>query len=1147
MCKLCVPIHLVKKNWISTTSIKSHVESQGHLRAVERQKYEEGLREQLALEQQSDENERSRRTQQNQRLNNLRNVNITRPSGTVSSNPNPNGPQNTAFWKLSDQDFAIEEDSRAIEQEQLRREVEGGTEGWNSDIFGEKPGTEAFLVEDDEAELELLAMIQAANVDEEEQVLRQGAQTIPQDVQYYPYESKTMYLLDTIDNASRKRISSSVMQNFLWVLKESGVRDVPSLKRLRTCQEQLRKDTGIPSLPCKSFLGNIFHINDPRIIIMKDWTDPNVRPYLQIYPEIPEDGVVREIWHAEKWRKEMDLRTLSPMYDANGVHYYVFEVCQLYDGRFVIPIRWLLCQGTVHADAFEVVVDNEGKASILDNTTLLIRTLDLKYNFLDLQDLAMIPVWNVQKGYPSRMPNPDRVLAQGDPLYSSFIDYFGDDVSGNRSKSWNKHWNSYITHRNLPRQHLFQEYHVHFISTSPNAAISEQFHTFKKVVESTHSRPVQFRDPISNDSARFRLFVNSGPSDNPMQSEICSHMGQNANKPCRKCKIGGSRKDKTSDEGFHSFFSAGNPRSKEEIRSELREQLLLACRGVAKRVEERQTESGIKDPFTQHWVEDLLERFKSMHAHDRSRQKEEITAELERWVQEHEDNIITGFLTLKGFDPTKDTPIEILHTFLLGIVKYVWFATHSSWSDDQKRLYSLRLQSTLRDGLSIAEIRSSYIMQFANSLIGRQLKTVVQCSIFHLHGLVSDDLLQVWKAVGQLSALVWFPEIRDMTQYLSDVETATANVLDAFAQVDPSKIPAKLKLHLLTHLAEDIRRFGPLVGLSTEVFESFNSVFRSCSILSNHLAPSRDIALQLADQEGLKWRTSGGWWFSAERQEWVQAGPGIQELVNSQPLIQQLLGLSRNIGPRPCSVKLSPLTQDAGQSGRSRLTFRLASTKATKALNKASYNLNAQVLGCQHLVAQSGDLCKAGTWVVLGSPLDQSPMIGRISSIVQHAQTPLQGISLNMAVIEIFSVSDHRHPTLDLPVLYQPQSEEVYIVAPVENVKFNFNAQHDCQSAQCESTGLCPRRQERQDSELMETFIEHKPLNRYLVNLHSFHNGHLIREALPRQLVVPNPIYGDRKGHHLKCTQELRRNQGKRAVELAARKRAREEVEDDSD
>lgn len=117
-------------------------------------------------------------------------------------------------------------------------------------------------------------------------------------------------------------------------------------------------------------------------------------------------------------------------------------------------------------------------------------------------------------------------------------------------------------------------------------------------------------------------------------------------------------------------------------------------------------------------------------------------------------------------------------------------------------------------------------------------------------------------------------------------------MLDIFAKIDRSKIITKIKYHLLAHIDDDAVEFGPLVGVATEIFECFNAIFRYCSILSNHLAPSRDIALQLGDQEGLKHRLTGGLWFCRAADEWRRAGSGVRHFMAAHPVLQRLLGWS---------------------------------------------------------------------------------------------------------------------------------------------------------------------------------------------------------------------------------------------------------------
>jgi hypothetical protein len=81
------------------------------------------------------------------------------------------------------------------------------------------------------------------------------------------------------------------------------------------------------------------------------------------------------------------------------------------------------------------------------------------------------------------MPNPLRVIAGGDDLYVVMVPMWADDVSGNKSKQYNKHMNMYMANSNLPGRLLQQEYFVRFVSTSPHASSPEQFSAIKEQIQ----------------------------------------------------------------------------------------------------------------------------------------------------------------------------------------------------------------------------------------------------------------------------------------------------------------------------------------------------------------------------------------------------------------------------------------------------------------------------------------------------------------------------------------------------------------------------------------------------------------------------------------------------------------------------------------
>lgn len=69
-----------------------------------------------------------------------------------------------------------------------------------------------------------------------------------------------------------------------------------------------------------------------------------------------------------------------------------------------------------------------------------------------------------------RVGNHWRIIAGGARVYSFLIWLYCDDVSGNQSKRWNKHYSFLFSAAGLPHALFQHEYHVHFLCTSNLAA-----------------------------------------------------------------------------------------------------------------------------------------------------------------------------------------------------------------------------------------------------------------------------------------------------------------------------------------------------------------------------------------------------------------------------------------------------------------------------------------------------------------------------------------------------------------------------------------------------------------------------------------------------------------------------------------------------
>lgn len=148
--------------------------------------------------------------------------------------------------------------------------------------------------------------------------------------------------------------------------------------------------------------------------------------------------------------------------------------------------------------------------------------------------------------------------------------------------------------------------------------------------------------------------------------------------------------------------------------------------------------------------------------------------------------------------------------------------------------------------------------------------------------------------------------------------------------------------------------------------------------MSNHRAPSRDIALSFAGLGRVKHIQSGGWWKDADGR-WTRAGPGVRQFFLQHTSIQEWLGwmdLNR-ITPGMCSSTSSEFNRQLivlilpGEIHLAGLKERTIAWSLTGIPEAIPYFIRVPSLAptqsvdnCSSIVCRSRDIAKPADFVV---------------------------------------------------------------------------------------------------------------------------------------------------------------------------------------
>ncbi|POW14591.1 hypothetical protein PSTT_02767 [Puccinia striiformis] len=888
---------------------------------------------------------------------------------------------------------------------------------------------------------------------------------------WFPFLNKEYMIASLLVGYLHKIISRDLYHQIRAVFTVYHIQ-LPRWEAVRQMRATIRSMSNHSIIQKESVFNQPMFGLDMKELIADDLINPLVAPHLEFVPEEAHGTDIYKFAQSTKWLKHLDSDLRVQMVEAQNKHFYIFEPVQLKDFHIVIPIFFYTLKDKRVAKCYKPIIrsnTNHSQVEIhippdisFDNASLQTLSVDefsqtyeeiLLNNGLKLSNCCQNKIFGIP------LPNPWRKKANKKVIRNIPINLYCDDTSGNKSKKWNKHISYYFTLAGLPPKISNQQFNCHFLCTSN---IATPLELGEMVVEHDIStNGFVAYDSIIGQEVLVMTSTLSFLADSPMHAEITNtHVPGNALNSCRYLPNQlrtTEETSKNSEELWTYTKETLNPDKLDKKSAELavRDQINLK---FSRRVFDFQQEKiallSTGEELPTHMMQDVPQELLDMEEN-----------ELQR--------MFNPFLKLKGFDTVRDTPVEVLHVFLLGPVKYLFQDFMKGLDDGQKAELLALWISFNTDSLNIPSIRPTSMVQYSSSLVGKDFRIILQAAPFIFFQFMTPSQINIWSSLCHLGSLIFQTHIENMETYILELR----NHIDIFLKYiiqDSAQWVNKAKFHMLLHLPESILRYGPASLFATEKFESYNGILRNASIHSNRQSPGQDIAITFSNYHTFRQIISGGFFFDKKQKKYIQASNKVTCIFTQNPLIQQMLGYNQ-----------SSSLQNVNYPFVKKLKVPDIDRIATPGDLQNSYP--------DHEIKQISETIE---W----KASSQEKLFHLVNSIWKVEKPSHQSqFFINTTIFQKMGKNDFYKMR---EIRRTPHSTFVNL----HSVKAGLNAQHNCQHGECKLTATKIAIVERQKSTRKTLELTHTNNERYIVNLASLSSIDYHRKFSDIPADPPSPL-----------------------------------------